>query len=132
MPKSVEELLAQARARLDRVTPDAAADAAGRGALLVDIRPLDKRVAQGGEIPGAVIVGRNEMEWRLDPSSEWRDPAITGYHQDLIILCAEGYQSSLAAVVMQDMGFPTATDLIGGYRGWVEAGLPTQPVPSAH
>ena len=130
MSKSVETLLAEARTRLHRVTPRRAAQALAAGALLVDLRPIDQRRAQG-VIPGAVVIGRNEMEWRLDPTSAWRHPAVTSHDQDVILFCAEGYQSSLAAALLLDMGFATATDMAGGFLRWKAAGLPTEAYDEA-
>jgi rhodanese-related sulfurtransferase len=118
---SVDALLEAARARLDRLTPEAAADAVRRGARLVDIRPEWQRRADG-EIPGAVVVERNHLEWRLHPASDARLPdALEG--QEWIVYCTEGYTSSLAAASLVSLGLP-ATDVIGGIRGWQAAGLP--------
>ena len=110
---SVDALLEAARARLDRLTPEAAADAVRRGARLVDIRPEWQRRADG-EIPGAVVVERNHLEWRLHPASDARLPdAVEG--QEWIVYCTEGYTSSLAAASLVSLGLP-ATDVIGGIR----------------
>ena len=125
--RSVEELLAEARAALpSRLTPAEAFIAQRGGALLVDIREDDQRRADG-LIPGALLVPRNAFEWRCDPSSRWRDPAITSYEQELVVVCQEGYQSSLAAATLQLMGLSHATDLAGGFLAWREAGLPVEP-----
>jgi rhodanese-related sulfurtransferase len=119
---TVEELLADARTRLDRLTPPAAAEAVADGARLVDIRPQWQR-ASDGEIPGALVVERNHLEWRLHPGSDARLPsARTG--QRWIVFCTEGYTSSLAADALNSIGVP-ATDVIGGYAAWRAAGLPT-------
>jgi rhodanese-related sulfurtransferase len=121
---SVDELLADARSRLDRLSPSAAAAAVAEGARLVDIRPQSQREAQG-EIPGALIVERNHLEWRLHPRSDSRlAAAVDG--QRWIVVCAEGYTSSLAADSLNSIGVP-ATDLIGGFLAWAEQGLPTTP-----
>jgi rhodanese-related sulfurtransferase len=122
---SVEELLADARSRLDRVSPAAAAAEVAEGAaLLVDIRPQSQREVHG-EIPGALIVERNHLEWRLHPRSDARlSAAVDG--QRWIVVCAEGYTSSLAADSLNSIGVP-ATDLIGGFLAWTEEGLPTIP-----
>jgi rhodanese-related sulfurtransferase len=118
---SVDELLAAARARLDRLSPEAAQDAVRRGARLVDIRPEWQRRADG-EIPGAVVVERNHLEWRLHPGSDARlADAVEG--QEWIVYCTEGYTSSLAAASLVSLGLP-ATDLIGGIHAWRAAGLP--------
>lgn len=100
----------------------AAAEAAD-GALLVDIRPLDER-AREGQIPGAVVIDRNVLEWRLDPASEFRIPLLREHSQRVILICGQGYQSSLAAANLHEMGLVNATDVIDGFEGWVAAGLP--------
>jgi rhodanese-related sulfurtransferase len=121
---SVEALLADARSRLDRLDPPAAVDAIADGAKLVDIRPQGQR-ADEGEIPGAVIIERNHLEWRLHPRSASRIPAaVEG--QRWIVFCSEGYTSSLAADALNSIGVP-ATDLLGGFTAWAAAGLPTAP-----
>jgi rhodanese-related sulfurtransferase len=117
-----EELLAQARARLRRVTCAQADDLRRAGAVLVDIRPHANRLAEG-EIPGAVVVERIVLEWRLDPDGEHRLPGLTA-DTPVVILCNEGYASSLAAADAQRLGLARATDLIGGFRAWKAAGLP--------
>ena len=124
MPISVEELLAQARAGLHRVTPQDAAAAVAGGAVLVDTRPLDQRLTDG-VVPSALIVDRNVLEWRLDPASDHKLDVITGHDQQVIVMCNEGYSSSLVAAQLQAMGFSRATDVIGGYQAWRAAGLPT-------
>jgi rhodanese-related sulfurtransferase len=125
---TIDELLAGARARLRRVTPGAARDAQAQGALLVDIRPVEKRRAEG-RIPGAVVVDRNVLEWRLDPTSPHRIPEAVDHDVHVIVVCSEGYQSSLAAATLQDLGLHRATDLTGGAQAWLAAGLPTDPEP---
>jgi rhodanese-related sulfurtransferase len=119
---SVEELLADARSRLDRVDPDGAVAAIAAGALLVDIRPYGQRLAEG-EVPGALIVERNHLEWRLHPDSDARLPSARA-GQRWIVLCSEGYTSSLAADALNSIGV-VATDLDGGFHAWALAGLPT-------
>ncbi|WP_410574042.1 rhodanese-like domain-containing protein [Amycolatopsis sp. cmx-4-61] len=121
---AVDSLLASARAGLDRVTPVRARELQEAGALLVDIRPLANRSAEG-EIPGAVIVERIHLEWRLAPDSEWRLPAVTPDTR-VVVVCNEGYSSSLAAADLQRLGLRGATDLEGGFRAWAAAGLPVQ------
>ena len=123
---NVDQLLARARARLVRVEPARAAEELAAGALLVDIRPADQRAAQG-DIPGATVIDRNVLEWRLDPASPARVPSVGGHDERIILICAEGFQSSLAAANLQDMGLVNATDVIGGFEAWAAAGLPTQP-----
>jgi rhodanese-related sulfurtransferase len=126
LPHSIDDLLAAARARLDRLEPAAARAAAEAGAMLVDIRPLDQR-ARDGDVPGAVVVGRNVLEWRLDPASAHRLPDGPRYDQPVVVLCNQGYQSSLAAASLQDLGLTWATDVIGGFEAWRVAGLPIVP-----
>jgi len=119
----IEEILASARSNLARVTADDAARLCGDGALLVDIRPVEQRT-RDGEIPGALVIDRNVFEWRLDPTSAHRVPEIDGYDQLIIVVCNEGYASSLAAKSLQDLGLRRATDLIDGFVAWRAAGLP--------
>jgi rhodanese-related sulfurtransferase len=119
--RSVDDLLADARSRLNRLTATEAAEAVAAGALLVDIRPSWQRSAVG-EIPGSFVIERNHLEWRLDPGSSSRvKNARVG--QKWIVLCAEGYTSSLAADALNSIGVP-ATDVIDGFRAWQQAGLP--------
>ena len=122
--QSVQEILAAARSRLTRVTPDQAFAQARAGAVLIDIRPAAQRAADG-EVPGSVVVERNHLEWRLDPESDARLPWVTGYDLRPIVICAEGYTSSLAAAALQDLGLAGATDVAGGFLAWRAAGLPT-------
>jgi len=121
---SVEELLEDARSRLVRLTPRQAAAAVADGAGLVDIRPAWQR-AEAGEIPGALVVERNHLEWRLHPASSARLPqAAVG--RRWIVVCTEGYTSSLAADALNSIGV-TATDVVGGFAAWRAAGQPTVP-----
>ena len=121
--RSIAELLAGARARLTRLGPHETHQAVGRGAVLVDIRPAAQR-AEHGEIPGAIVIERNVLEWRLDPRSDAR-LSFTRYDLEVIVTCQEGYTSSLAAAALQDLGLLRATDLDGGFKAWQAAGLPT-------
>jgi rhodanese-related sulfurtransferase len=124
---NVELLLERARGQLERLAPpEAARFLAGEEALLVDIR-TDAQRAADGVVPGAAFVPRNELEWRLDPSSPWRDPSLARPEATVILLCAEGYQSSLAAATLHELGLPRATDVVGGFRAWRDSGLPVQP-----
>jgi len=125
----IDELLEQERAHLRRLTPhQAAAAAAEEGALLVDIRYAALR-ERDGTVPGALIVERNELEWRLDPACDHRLPEATGHDLPIVVICNEGYASSLAARSLQALGLQRATDLIGGFQAWAAAGLPvTRPV----
>jgi rhodanese-related sulfurtransferase len=123
-PRTVDDLLAEARSRIVRVTPQEAAARFADGALLVDIRPAAQR-AREGEVPGSLIVERNVLEWRFDPASDARLPQATGYDVDVIVLCSEGYTSSLAADALRSLGLHRATDVVGGFVAWAAAGLPT-------
>jgi len=122
--RTVDDLLAEARSRIVRVTPHEAAARIAAGAHLVDIRPAAQR-AREGEVPGSLIIERNVLEWRFDPASDARLPEATGYDVDVIILCSEGYTSSLAADALRSLGLHRATDVVGGFHAWVAAGLPT-------
>jgi rhodanese-related sulfurtransferase len=122
--RTIEQVLAAARSRLDRLSPGQARAAAADGALLVDIRPAAQRAAEG-EIPGALVIERNVLEWRLDPQSSSRLPEAS-YDRRVIVVCSEGYTSSLAAAALQDLGLGGATDLAGGFRAWQQAGLPVR------
>lgn len=126
MTAAIDTVLASARTRLERLSPRDAAAAAEAGALLVDIRPQINRDAEG-EIPGALVIDRNVLEWRLDPASDARISEAS-YEAWIVLFCNEGYASSLAATSLQDLGIICATDLVGGYRAWRTAGLPTTPV----
>ena len=118
-----DDLLAAARARYRRVTPDEVAAALADGALVIDTRPIEQRV-EGGEIPGAVVVARNVLEWRLDPNGPQRIPELRDAAQPIVVVCQEGYASSFAAASLLDLGLTGATDLVGGFEAWVAAGLP--------
>ena len=124
--RSIDDLLAEARSRLVRVTPSEAAARVARGALLVDIRPAAQRAVEG-HVPGALVVERNVLEWRFDPASDHRLPEATGYDVEVIVLCSEGYTSSLAADALRSLGLHRATDVVGGYHAWVAVGLPAVP-----
>jgi rhodanese-related sulfurtransferase len=121
---TVEEMLAEAQAQIDRLTPDEAWAAAEAGDLLIDIRPLEQR-RRDGLVPGAAIVDRNVLEWRLDPDGAYRNPALARTDRRIILICDEGYQSSLAAATLLRFGLD-ATDVIDGVQGWAAAGLPLQ------
>jgi rhodanese-related sulfurtransferase len=123
VPTTVEQLLAAARATLQRLSPQDAYAAMRAGAQLVDIRSDGQRLADG-LIPGAHIVARNVLEWRLDPSCPHRDPQLTRGDSLLMLICDEGFQSSLAAATVQRFGARPVTDVIGGFRAWRAAGLP--------
>jgi len=120
--RTIEEVLAAARQRLARLTPAEAEQASRDGAVVVDIRPAAQRAVEG-ELPGALVVERNVLEWRFDPSSD-ASLDIASHDLQVIVLCSEGYTSSLAAAALLDLGVHRATDVIGGVSA--EA-LPTPP-----
>ena len=121
---TVDELLDRARGRLDRVSARQAADEVAHGAVLVDIRPFLQRATEG-EVPGALVVERNVLEWRFDPRSQARLP-LADPDLRVIVLCQAGYTSSLAAAALRDVGVHRATDVVGGFEAWRAAGLPTR------
>jgi rhodanese-related sulfurtransferase len=122
--RGIDEVLAESRARLRRLEPLPAHRAHREGAILVDIRPAAQR-SYHGEIPGALVIERNVLEWRFDPRSDARLPIADSYDLPVIVFCQEGYTSSLAAAALQDLGLHHATDLAGGFAAWQSAGLPT-------
>jgi len=126
--RTIDEVLDEARALLDRLEPRAALDAVEHGALLVDIRS-DADRHRDGIIPGSLHLPRTVLEWRVDPESPWRNPHVGGLDRHLILVCDHGYSSSLAAATLVQLGFARATDLVGGYLAWRDAGLPTAPAP---
>ena len=123
---TIDDLLAAARERIDRLEPAAAAAELREGALLVDIRSEPQR-ERDGAIPGTIHHPRNVLEWRMDPASGHSDPAVSGVDRRVIVMCDEGYQSSLAAATLRDLGFARAADLAGGFQAWRAAGLPVEP-----
>jgi len=125
MPPTIDEVLEQARRKLVRIEPKEAAAELANGALLVDTRTEAQRARQG-EIPGAIVIDRTVLEWRLDPKSPSRIEQATDHQIRVIVVCAEGFSSSLAAASLQDIGLVNATDLIGGFQAWKAAGLPVQ------
>ncbi|MBU8855725.1 MULTISPECIES: rhodanese-like domain-containing protein [unclassified Micromonospora] len=129
MCPGVDALLEQARAGLRRLTPHETVEAVRGGALLIDTRTEAQR-REEGELPGAIVIDRTVLEWRLDPASEWRIPEATGYDREVIVVCREGYSSSLAAASLQTLGLRQATDMVGGVQGWREAGLPMSDRPA--
>jgi rhodanese-related sulfurtransferase len=127
---TINDLLEAARRRLDRVEPSEAAAAVRDGAVLVDIRSERER-ERDGVIPGALFFPRNVLEWRVDPASGHGAPELGGVlDRRIILVCNEGYQSSLAAATLHDLGFAHVTDLVGGFRAWRAAGLPVEPAPA--
>ncbi len=122
---SVDDLLREARTQIDRLEPAQAQREIATGAVLVDTRSGDDRLLEG-RIHGAVHVPRTVLEWRADPGSDARDERIANLDARLIIMCNDGYSSSLAAANLRRMGFHRVADLSGGYRAWAKAGLPTE------
>jgi rhodanese-related sulfurtransferase len=120
---ALDRLLVQSRSRLARLRPRQAAMAVGSGALIVDIRPEFQRRADG-EIPGAIVIERNHLEWRLHPGSAGRIPEATDARVQWIVICDEGYASSLAAATLKGIGLTAATDVVGGFQAWRAAKLP--------
>jgi rhodanese-related sulfurtransferase len=125
---SADRLLAEARQRLTRVDPRRAQQMVDQGGLLIDIRPAAQR-AEYGEVPGALVVERNNLEWRLDPEGSHRIPEAEDPDRPVVVMCQEGYASSLAAASLLALGRTNATDLEGGFAAWVSAGLPTSAAP---
>jgi len=125
---TIDDLLAHSRARLTRVGPREARAAMSAGALMLDIRSESQRAADG-IVAGSIWFARNVLEWRCDPVSEGHDERISDLGRQLIVMCDEGYQSSLAAATLQQLGFARATDLSGGFRAWRAAGLPVDLRP---
>ena len=120
-PATIDQLLELARANIDRLTPVEAHLAQRAGALIVDIRPLEQR-RRDGNIPGALVVDRNVLEWRLAPTSKWRLAEVAD--RRVILICNQGYQSSLAAYTIRRLGLSSTADVIGGFEAWLAASLP--------
>jgi rhodanese-related sulfurtransferase len=127
MARTVDELLSEARSRIDRLDPIEAARAVEAGAALIDIRSETKRRREGA-IPGAIVIERNVLEWRLDPECAHRLPDVANRERFFVVICSEGYSSSFAAASLHDLGLRTA-DVIGGFDAWAAANLPTCPAP---
>jgi rhodanese-related sulfurtransferase len=127
---AIDDLLERARAGLDRLGPEEARDAAERGAVLIDIRSELQR-ERDGVVPGAVHFPRNVLEWRCDPTSPWSDPRVADPDLRQVVMCDEGYQSSLAAATLKELGLPHATDLAGGFQAWRAAALPVEAAGAA-
>jgi rhodanese-related sulfurtransferase len=126
--RTVNDLLASARDGLDRLEPAAALAAVERGALLVDTRCAELREADG-TVPGSVHVPLSVLYWRLDPASGYDDPELSDPDRQVILLCAHGYSSSLAAATLRQIGFARATDVVGGFEAWQASGLPVARGP---
>ena len=127
---TIDDLLREARERLERLEPEQALAAQRSGALLIDTRSHDERIRYG-VIPGSLHIPRSVLEWRLDPDAdpEYRNSHVGGLDQWLILVCAHGYSTSLAAATLQELGFTRATDVVGGFTAWSEQGLPVRPAP---
>ena len=122
-------MLAAARGRIERVPPETAWAAASAGeALIVYLRSSDER-RRHGIVPGSLHIPRSVLEWRVDPASSWRNPHVGGLDQRIVLLCAEGFSSSLAAASLVDVGFERAGDVVGGFAAWLQAGLPVVAAP---
>jgi rhodanese-related sulfurtransferase len=126
---TIDELLAQARSGLQRLSATEASEAIGSGATLIDIRSESQIAADGG-VADAIVIARNVLEWRLDPASDHRLPDAPELDEQVIVMCNEGYQSSLVAATLQRLGFASATDLDGGFQAWRASGLPVRPPAS--
>jgi len=127
---AVDALLSATRDRIERLGPAAAEAVLGTGGLLVDIRPAAQR-AREGEIPGSLVIERNDLEWRLDPTCPHRHPAASDPDRPVVVVCQEGYASSFAAAALVALGRRRVSDLAGGFAAWRSAGLPVAPGPSA-
>jgi rhodanese-related sulfurtransferase len=127
--RTINELLAEARARYRRLGPHEAYAAMRAGARLIDTR-TDGQRGRDGAIPGALVIDRTVLEWRVDPVSGAADPAIGGLDVPMILLCNQGFSSSLAVASLLDLGATDVTDVIGGFEAWRAAGLPVTPPPS--
>jgi MFS family permease/rhodanese-related sulfurtransferase len=126
--RNVDDLLADARRKIEpRLEPDQAHQAQVAGALIVDLRSSDER-RESGVIPGSINIPRSVLEWRVDPHCENRNPAACDLDREVILMCADGFSSSLAAASLRELGYRRATDLVGGFNAWKVAGLPVRPV----
>ena len=125
--RSIDALLAEARQHIERLSPHAASQRAADGALLIDIRPAQQR-REHGSLPQALCIERNVPEWRLDPSSPHRIAQVTDHERCVIVVCQQGYASSLAAASLRALGYVHAADLDGGFDAWEAAGLPVELV----
>lgn len=125
----VDAVLAASREGVRRLTPVEVREAAARGALVVDTRTEAQRRRQG-ELPGALVIDRSVLEWRLDPASDFRIPEATGFDVEVVVVCRQGFSSSLAAASLRAVGLHRATDLAGGVEAWIAAGLPMGTGPA--
>ena len=129
--RTLDELLAEARARIDRLTPAETLAAVDGGSLIIDIRSADVR-ERDGIVPGSIHVPRTVLEWRFEPNGAWRNPHVGGADRRLVVLCDHGYSSSFAAAILVELGYARAADVVGGFEAWVAAGLPVAPAPTRH
>jgi rhodanese-related sulfurtransferase len=126
--QTIDDLLERARGRLDRLHPPAAyAAMTSQEAVLIDTRCDEARRTSGG-IPGSFHVPLSVLFWRLDPASGHNDPRLSDPAKRIVLMCAHGYSSSLAAATLRDLGFSRATDVIGGFEAWAAEGLPVEPI----
>jgi rhodanese-related sulfurtransferase len=130
---SADDLMARARRHIGRTAPASLDEVVAAGGLLIDIRPAAQRHDEGA-LPGALVIERNVLEWRLDPEGAYRIPEVTGFDQPVVVICSEGYASSLAAESLRSLGLRQASDLEGGHRAWSVwarsvGRAPVEPVP---
>ena len=121
--RSIDDMLAEARQRISRLSPTDAWNAMSTGRVLVDLRCEEDR-RSAGVVPGSIHVPRSVLEWRADPVSPWRDQRIARLDARLILLCSDGYSSSLAGASLRDLGFTDVGDVVGGFASWRRDGLP--------
>ena len=124
-----DALLERARTGVRRLDPHETRAAVAAGALLIDTR-TDRQRAVQGDLPGAIVIDRTVLEWRLDPTSVSRVREATGFDRQIVVVCRQGYSSSLAAASLRAIGLHRATDLVGGVEAWLAAGLPTTTEPA--
>jgi len=124
--RTLDELVAAASLRIERLSPHDALAARDRGALIVDIRSHESR-ERHGVVPGSLHLPRTVLEWRVDPDSSWRNPHVGGLDSSIVVICDHGYSSVLAASALVDLGFEQAADVVGGFEAWRAAGLPVVP-----
>jgi rhodanese-related sulfurtransferase len=127
---AIDRMLAAAHGRISRLTPERVAELLAGGALLVDTRPADQR-ERCGTVPGAVVIDRNVLEWRLDPTSAHRHPAVVDHTGPIVVFCQQGYSSGLAVAGLVDLGVPDVHELAGGFDAWVAAGFPVDGAGTA-
>jgi len=125
VPRSLDDLLGDARARIVRLTPSQAFEAVSNGALLIDIRSEQDR-GRSGVAPGSIHIPLTVLSWRVAPDSPWRNPHLGPSHRQLVVICEQGFSSSLAAATLVELGLD-ATDVVGGFEAWKEEGLPAVP-----